>query len=97
MSEKDPEGKAVPFSIQVCTADRSRNKGGDRIIAPKAWLASKEGFESSGSKSNNSAPASPKVGHSKKHTRLIFIEGKDHPISINCRLVEIFNGQEVVY
>lgn len=98
MNRRGPDGKPVPFSIQVPTADRSRDTGGDRIIAEKAWLATKEGSDQvpSGNQKQDlaSGSAAPKI---RKVTRTIFIEGIDHPITINTRLLEIFNGQEVIY
>lgn len=95
---RDVNGKSKSFSIQFVTADLNRNTGGKRVTAEKAWACYKDSSQQSKSISNQSETDSKFVRtNPKRSIRNIMILGKNHPVSVNIRLIELFNGQEVVY
>ncbi len=95
---RDEQGKPDSFSIQFVSADISRNRGGKRVIAEKAWACAADYVPvQKKSNSESSTPESSTKFNHKRTTRNIMIKGVNHPVSVHIRLIELFNGQEVVY
>lgn len=108
IDKRDENGKPFPFAIQFITADRSRNKGGKRIIAPSARACTNEiiargankirkDIHLSSANAGESALENSAALSTPRNTRNIMIDGIDHPVSVHIRLIEFFNNQEVIY
>lgn len=94
---RDDLGKPSSFSIQFVSADLSRNKGGKRITAEKAWACAADYMPAHKKAEVDEINKSASHKNPKRTTRNIMIKGINHPVSVHIRLIELFNGQEVVY
>lgn len=98
MDKRDGNGKPFPFSMQFITVDLQRKTGGKRVIVEKGFHYT---HDADRAVAKTIAVKDPHEGQhvivKPRNTRNIMIVGKNHPVSVHIRLIEKFNGAEVLY
>jgi len=97
MRAVDRFSNPVPFSLEVCTLNKSTDTGGDRLIINKAILYNKKSKSpGKASLSQISASKSAKIPNHDLHQTLnVLILPSNQIRTIHIRLIERFNNKTV--
>jgi len=91
MERTDAKGKPVPFDIAVCTYDRFRKKGGERLELKQVVVYRQKHVK----KTPSDKTKIP--NHYENGTRNLLILSSGQIRKIHIRLIEKFNGKIVYY
>jgi len=98
MRAVDKHKRPIPFSMEVCTWNKSTRMGGERLVVKKAIIYNgRKQQQKTAITQTNAAPAPPKrnPNHDLNQTINILLLPSNQIRTVHIRLIERFNNKTV--